>query len=94
MAASSRTHTIVAAPVAAPGVLPTATCPMCHTPTSVTQSAIHAGGAWRCLRCGQHWDAGRLAAVAAYDAWMVDQAGSHDAARLPDSPGGLLDGRS
>ena len=49
-----------------------ATCPMCHTPASVTRSAIDAGGDWRCVRCGQHWDARRLAAVAAYAAWSAD----------------------
>jgi hypothetical protein len=48
-------------------------CPMCHTPASLSQSALDAGGAWRCVRCGQHWDAGRLAAVAAYTAWVVER---------------------
>jgi predicted Zn finger-like uncharacterized protein len=69
---SSRTHTTTA------GVLRSATCPMCHTPTSVTENAIEAGGDWRCVRCGQHWDAERLAAVAAYAAWVADR----------DRPGG------
>lgn len=50
------------------------TCPMCHTPTSLMQSAIDAGADWRCVRCGQHWDAARLSAVAAYDAWVVERA--------------------
>ena len=50
-----------------------ATCPMCHTPASMLRNAVEAGGAWRCVRCGQHWDAGRLAAVAAYAAWTVDR---------------------
>ena len=49
------------------------TCPMCHTATSVTQSAIDAGADWRCVRCGQRWDATRLSAVAAYAAWVVDR---------------------
>jgi hypothetical protein len=77
-----------------------ATCPMCHTPTSVTQYAIEAGGDWRCVRCGQHWDATRLAAVAAYAAWVVDHdrvdrrgTGSHDAALYRDSPTERLGGR-
>jgi hypothetical protein len=54
-----------------------ATCPMCRTPASLTQDVIETGGAWRCVRCGQHWDAARLAAVAAYAAWIVahDRAG-------------------
>ena len=65
------------------------TCPMCHTSAPLSQSALEAGGAWRCARCGQHWHAGRLAAVAAYGAWMADydrarrrgtEEGSHEAA--------------
>jgi hypothetical protein len=44
---------------------------MCHAPASLTQSALAAGGDWQCIRCGQHWDAARLAAVAAYAAWVV-----------------------
>ena len=48
------------------------TCPMCHTPSSLTQSALAAGGDWRCVTCKQHWDAARLAAVAAYAEWVVD----------------------
>jgi predicted Zn finger-like uncharacterized protein len=50
------------------GGLRYATCPGCHTATSVTQNAIEAGANWRCVRCGQHWDAARLAAVARYAA--------------------------
>jgi ribosomal protein L37AE/L43A len=81
-------------------VLRCATCPMCHTPTSVTQSAIEAGGDWRCVRCGQHWDAARLAAVTAYAAWTIDHdraggrgtEGSHDAALYRDSPTERLGG--
>ena len=78
-----------------------ATCPKCHTPASVTQYAIEAGGDWRCVRCGQHWDAARLAAVAAYAAWTVDHdrdrvgrgtEGSHDAALDRDSPAERLGG--
>lgn len=65
-----------------------ATCPMCHTSTFLTYDTIEAGGDWRCVRCGQHWDARRLAAVAAYAAWVsvlnrADRSsakGSHDAA--------------
>ena len=49
------------------------TCPMCHTPASLMQSAVDAGADWRCVRCGQHWDAARLAAVVAYAAWVVDR---------------------
>jgi predicted Zn finger-like uncharacterized protein len=56
-----------------PDAVPSAICPMCHTAVSLTQSALDAGGAWRCVRCGQHWDAARLAAVATYAAWMLDR---------------------
>ena len=62
-------------------VLAYATCPMCHTPSSVTQGAIDAGGDWRCVRCGQHWDGKRLATVAAYAAWTV----AHDRVPRRDS---------
>jgi hypothetical protein len=48
-----------------------AICPMCHTSATLSQSALEAGGDWRCVRCGQHWDAARLAAVAAYATWSV-----------------------
>jgi predicted Zn finger-like uncharacterized protein len=58
-----------------PDVWKFATCPMCHTTASVTQSAIQAGDAWRCARCGQHWDATRLEAVAAYAAWVLANQG-------------------
>jgi ribosomal protein L37AE/L43A len=54
-------------------VVQSATCPMCHTRASLTQSALDGGGAWRCVRCGQHWDGARLTAVAAYAAWVVDR---------------------
>ena len=58
--------------VDASDVLPSATCPMCHTPASVTQATADAVQDWRCTRCGQQWDAKRLTAVAAYAAWTVD----------------------
>jgi hypothetical protein len=39
-----------------------ATCPLRHTPhASLTREALQAGGDWRCVRCGQQWDARRLA---------------------------------
>jgi ribosomal protein L37AE/L43A len=77
-----------------------AICPMCHTSATLSRSALEAGGDWRCVRCGQCWDAARLAAVAAYTAWAVDHdrvgrrgtEGSHEAALagyLPtERPGG------
>jgi hypothetical protein len=49
-------------------------CPLCHTTyPSLTRDALHAGGDWRCIRCGQCWDARRLATVAAYAAWVAAQ---------------------
>ena len=50
-----------------------ATCPMCHTTSSLPQTAVEAGEAWRCVRCGQHWDTTRLAAIAAYGAWVLER---------------------
>lgn len=55
-----------------------ASCPMCHMSAPLSQSALESGGHWRCVRCGQHWGAARLAAVAAYAAWTLDH----------DRPGG------
>jgi hypothetical protein len=47
-------------------------CPLCHTECpSLTQEALSSGGSWRCVRCRQHWDAGRLSAVAAYAAFVA-----------------------
>lgn len=59
-----------------------ATCPLCHTAhPSLTDDALRTGLGWQCVRCSQHWDAKRLATVAAYDAWVVELAharlGSH-----------------
>jgi len=78
-----------------------ATCPMCHTSATLSRSALKAGGDWRCVRCGQHWDAARLAAIAAYAAWTVDHdrvgrrgtVGSHEAARYGDLPTERLAGK-
>ena len=97
---SSRPHTTVALPDNELDVLRCTTCPMCHTPTSMTQNAIEAGGYWRCVRCGQRWDAARLAAVAACAGWTVDHDqvdrrgtdGSHDTALYRDSPTERLGG--
>jgi predicted Zn finger-like uncharacterized protein len=50
------------------------TCPLCHTTDAfMSNDALAAGGAWRCTRCGQRWDARRLAAVAAYAAWTLER---------------------
>jgi len=83
-------------------ILRSATCPLCHTSATLTQSALEAGGDWRCVRCGQHWDARRLATVAAYAAWSADHdrvgrrgaEGSHDAALSGRLPAERLGGRS
>ena len=48
------------------------TCPLCHTPSSLTHAAVEAGGEWQCIRCGQHWDTTRLAALANYALWLVE----------------------
>ncbi len=98
---SSRPHTTAALLDVEPDVVRYATCPMCHTPTSVTQDAIEAGGDWRCARCGQYWDAMRLATVAAYATWAVDHdrvgrrdtEGSQNAAPYRDSSIERLGGR-
>jgi transposase len=82
-----------------PHAEPSATCPMCHTRAPLTQPAVDAGEAWRCVRCGQHWDAVRLAAVAAYAAWVGDRdreggrsERGQDAAQHRDATSGRLDG--
>ena len=82
-------------------VLPRATCPMCHTSATLSESALEAGGHWRCVRCGQHWDAARLATVAAYAAWVFDHdgvgrqdtEGSHDAVMDGDLANDRLGGK-
>jgi predicted Zn finger-like uncharacterized protein len=97
---SSPPHTSAALLDIEPDVLRRATCPMCHTPTFVTHNAIEAGGDWRCVRCGQHWNAARLAAVAAYAAWRVDHdrvgtldtETNHNAVPSRDLPTGRLGG--
>jgi hypothetical protein len=50
-----------------------ATCPLCHTSQApLTHQRLQAGGGWRCVRCGQRWDAHRLETVAAYAAWVAE----------------------
>ena len=74
---------------------------MCHTSAPLSESGLEAGGDWRCVRCGQHWDAARLATVAAYAARAVDHDrvgrrgtdGSHEAARVGYLPTERLGGR-
>jgi hypothetical protein len=51
-----------------------AICPGCHTPhPSLTGQGLAAGVGWKCARCGQRWDARRLASVAAYERWVADR---------------------
>lgn len=68
------------------------TCPMCHSATSLTQSAVDAGGACRCVRCGQRWDATRLSAMAAYTKWAVERVASQAAALSGSVPAEPLGG--
>ena len=52
-----------------------ATCPLCHTAdATMTSVAVAAGADWHCVRCGQRWDAGRLATVAACAVWLSERA--------------------
>lgn len=48
------------------------TCPLCHTVHSSLPAEALEAGSWQCSRCGQHWDAARLAHDAAYAGWVVE----------------------
>ena len=49
------------------------TCPFCHTARALLSTgAGEAPGDWRCGRCGQRWDASRLATVAVYARWALE----------------------
>jgi ribosomal protein L37AE/L43A len=57
------------------------TCPLCHmAEATMADGAVEKGIDWRCARCGQRWDAARLATVGAYAAWVAERD-----ARLVDS---------
>jgi transposase-like protein len=44
-----------------------ATCPLCHTAEAgMSSAALREGASWRCVRCGQRWDATRLQTAADY----------------------------
>jgi hypothetical protein len=73
---SSRAQVTVAVLDGEPDASPMVTCLLCHTPASLTQHAIDAGTGWQCVRCGQRWDATRLAAVAAYAVWVDERTGA------------------
>jgi hypothetical protein len=52
------------------------TCPLCHiADETMAIGAVEKGAGWRCGRCGQLWDATRLATVAAYAAWAAEHDG-------------------
>ena len=65
--------------------VPLFACPMCHTPAPLALAAIDAGADWRCGRCGQRWNAARIAAVTAYAAWVVDRAAGERHQFSPDT---------
>jgi transcription elongation factor Elf1 len=51
-----------------------AVCPTCHRQDPlVTIAALDTGASWHCGRCGQRWDAERLATVAAYLSWVANR---------------------
>ena len=67
----------------------TVSCPMCHmVHPSLTPASVAAGEDWRCSRCGQRWDAERLATVAAYADWMREHERVAPATHLRIIPGG------
>jgi hypothetical protein len=55
-----------------PELVGVATCLSCHTEdATLSNRAVAAGADWRCRRCGQRWDASRLATAAAYASWLA-----------------------
>jgi hypothetical protein len=59
-------------------------CPMCHTvAAAMTGAALDSGGYWLCLRCGQEWDARRLATRAAYSTYAEHARGLASARIAP-----------
>jgi hypothetical protein len=53
---------------------PLASCPSCHSVhPSLRLDALEAGASWQCVRCGQRWNAERLARVAAYETWVAER---------------------
>jgi ribosomal protein L37AE/L43A len=69
----TRSHTPTVLLTDETDLMPRVACPLCHANGSLPESALAAGGAWQCDRCGQHWDAPRLTAVAAYAVWVADR---------------------
>ena len=69
-------------PAIAPALTGFATCPSCHTAdATMTNAAVSGGADWSCGRCGQKWDALRLATAAAYGVWLSGHTNSS-----PDRP--------
>ena len=66
-------------PEAPAGAPRSVTCPLCHSRHRwLSSEALESGSDWACARCGQRWDARRLASVAAYAAWVAAQPGLHE----------------
>jgi transcription elongation factor Elf1 len=73
-----------AALVATPDLWRAATCPLCWTShPHLTNEALRAGAEFNCSRCGQGWDAKRLAKVTAYSDWADAQQKNPGAATIP-----------
>jgi hypothetical protein len=49
----------------------------------MTASALETGGYWLCIRCGQEWDANRLATSAAYTDYAERRRGNPFAGIAP-----------
>ena len=67
-----------------------ATCPLCHAKrVASTQEPLETDEDWRCARCGQRWDAPRLAAVAAYAEGVARRDSARDAGAASHDTGWL-----
>ena len=67
-----------------------ATCPLCHAHrVASTQEPLETDEDWRCARCGQRWDAPRLAAVAAFAEWVARRESARDGGAASHDTGGL-----
>lgn len=80
-----RNHFVIDDTAAAQDLSQRAVCPGCHTQhPSLTGEGLAVGVGWKCARCGQRWDARRLASVSAYQRWVADRSAlenHRDAAR-------------
>ena len=66
---SPRVTTTLEAPT---DTLQRAVCPFCHTASPMLE-AHQAEEGWQCVRCGQRWNARRLATAATYTAWAAEE---------------------